>query len=790
MLINTNALFIYALCFQQFNSMTIDITTIEDFPTEYIDAFRQATNNEPLVLFHRNIHRLTEHIFSLPNLSDQMILSPSKATRYDEKIFDDLHTSNWWAEMQGNVGDEKVVIPLMVSSDATLVTGNGKKKAWPMYLTIGNVPKKYRYLKNYGASRVLAYLPVVTSLSNSSYSKWMPLCKMAVFHHCMRVIFGPFSNQQQQQQQLHSIPMTGPHGKVYSCVPMLATYSADYPEQLLLTGTRSWMNGYGCPRCLIKAEDFKKGTNISNTGIRNNDNMQSFSRSGEFGCMPINNAFWDTGFDIQKSIVVDDVHQVCGVYRHLLKFVEAILKRKPKQTNQVERRNQQLPIFSGLKRFKHGFMLSNLTNPTFDEFRTHMRLILCLVHDLIPEQCVLCLRAFVDFYIQISSKEHTMSTLKSADNYLDLFFYYLPAFQEESKMMMPKLHMLTKYTDDIKEKGPLDSYSTMHSERLHKTNAKQPSKRTNFRDAATFTRQLVRFVEDRDILFDMYGPTTTQLSTPTPHSIQHPSFTLTSQYKETVYQNINSLEQHHQNLRGLHTIVRLYLHTLTSKSTRPISIANCPQLGSEQIKTYGQLQINETNDDASIHKTHIRVGFFYNNNHNDCIRAADVTKSKVRSQFQHFFGKVYIFIEVLYNNKIHRLCIGQLFKETNLPHLTGYKTLLLMSKPRPELFVCCVEHILEKVFIVPDFGDENDDTFLLNHDVSQHSWTNASPIPYELDDGDYTGWAQIEQQGKGGDDSDVDDIMEKDGDDGNRGSDSDNDSDSADDEDLAEFVLF
>jgi hypothetical protein len=330
-------------------------------------------------------------------------------------------------------------------------------------------------------------------------------------------------------------------------------------------------------------------------------------------------------------------------------------------------------------------------------------------------------------------------------------------------------------------KGPLDSYSTMHSERLHKTNAKQPAKRTNFRDAVSFTKQLVRFVEDRDILFDIYGPlspnpVTTSVALP---STQQPLFSLTSYYKDKKFHHIDYIEQQ-QNLPGLHTHVRLYLHSLTTKSTRRISLANCKQLDTPNVTAYGQLSIAETNDDLSKCKTWIRAGFFFNNYYNDFIRAVDVTKQKLSSGFQEFYGKVVLFVEVLYDGKKYRLCIGQLFKETNVAHPTGYKTLLLMSNPRPELFVCCVEHILEKVYIVPDFGDANDDTFLLNHDVSQYAWANAAPVPYELDSDSYIGWKSDDEA----DDQDNDDDI------GSDGSDDDNNSIESEDDDLVEFSQF
>jgi hypothetical protein len=153
--------------------------------------------------------------------------------------------------------------------------------------------------------------------------------------------------------------------------------------------------------------------------------MKRYSRSGAFGCFPIDNSFWDSGFDVYDSLTTDDLHQAGGIYRHSLQFIERIIKQNRRKADLVEKRCQQLPTYTGIKKFKSGFLFSNLVNTSFDEMRQHMRLVLCLVHDQIPLQCTLCLRAFIDFFIQICSKEHTASTLKSADEYLRLFL--LPA---------------------------------------------------------------------------------------------------------------------------------------------------------------------------------------------------------------------------------------------------------------------------------------------------------------------------------------------------------------------------
>ncbi|SAL96511.1 hypothetical protein, partial, partial [Absidia glauca] len=374
---------------QPFTCTKINVRQISGFPQQHAEKFEAST--QPLVFIHRNIHRLAEQIFSAPNLAHDMILSSASAKRYDEAVFDDLYTGGWWANVERGTADDVVVVPLMVSSDATLVSNNGKNKAWPIYLTLGNVPKDKRYKKDYRACKVLGFFPVITMTTKTKYP-WMSLCKAAIFHHCLNLLMAPFSNKSNSIKKF-----AGPYGRIYNCLPVLATYSADLPEQNLLAATKSFLCGYGCPRCLIKTKDMKKGCGMV-AAARNNDNMARYAPLNKYGSFDLANAFWQTSFDIYDSLVVDDLHQLGGVYRHLLRFTEELIQQQRGKTAIVEQRCRSLPYYTGMKNFKTGFLLSSLTNPSFGELRKHMQLVLCLVYDLIPLQCALCLRAFIDFF--------------------------------------------------------------------------------------------------------------------------------------------------------------------------------------------------------------------------------------------------------------------------------------------------------------------------------------------------------------------------------------------------------
>ncbi|KAI8136632.1 hypothetical protein BJV82DRAFT_526156, partial [Fennellomyces sp. T-0311] len=117
---------------------------------------------------------------------------------------------------------------IMLSSDQTIVSGNGRHKAWPLYIKLGNIPMEYRNTEKFHASRVLAYLPVIEWKSSTSPPSWLATARIAIFHHCQSLILKPLKRLDDRHQ---AFMLKGPYGQTYPCIPALACYIADLPEQ-------------------------------------------------------------------------------------------------------------------------------------------------------------------------------------------------------------------------------------------------------------------------------------------------------------------------------------------------------------------------------------------------------------------------------------------------------------------------------------------------------------------------------------------------------------------------------
>src|SRR5260221_12160260 len=85
------------------------------------------------------------------------------------------------------------VIPVIVSSDKTQLTLFCDKMAYPIYLTIGNIPKDIRRKPSRHAQILIGYIPTtkLAGMENKSGRR----CALAnLFHACMQNVLGPIGS--------------------------------------------------------------------------------------------------------------------------------------------------------------------------------------------------------------------------------------------------------------------------------------------------------------------------------------------------------------------------------------------------------------------------------------------------------------------------------------------------------------------------------------------------------------------------------------------------------------------
>jgi len=97
---------------------------------------------------------------------------------HQERIYDELYTSDAWLEAQDNLQKlpkepgcslERVVAGLMFFSDATHLANFGTAKAWPLYMYFGNLTKYARSSPQSGACHLVGFLPSVSFVDASVF---------------------------------------------------------------------------------------------------------------------------------------------------------------------------------------------------------------------------------------------------------------------------------------------------------------------------------------------------------------------------------------------------------------------------------------------------------------------------------------------------------------------------------------------------------------------------------------------------------------------------------------------
>jgi hypothetical protein len=138
-----------------------------------------------------------------------------------------------------------------MSDQTNLTNFLGDKKAWPVYITIGNLPSARRNSPGSMAGLLLALLPVPLKFSRSSKADARQRKMNAdTLQDVFELIFAPL-----QEMAQAGIPIDCADGKVRLCFPILSAWIADHMENVALHGLKT----NACPKCEVPTHEL--GTN-------------------------------------------------------------------------------------------------------------------------------------------------------------------------------------------------------------------------------------------------------------------------------------------------------------------------------------------------------------------------------------------------------------------------------------------------------------------------------------------------------------------------------------------------
>ena len=257
-----------------------------------------------------------------------------------ERVYSEMCTGDWWWETQGKLLPGATIIPIICSSDETHLTNfSGDQKAWPLYLTIGNLDSVVRNKPSYLGYITLALLPVppkFQGISTTLDDKLRREAQAALFHVATH-IFQPLHKHTESGIQLPCAD-----GFIRHCHPVLASYIADHSEQ---TKNLHAVNQLCCPKCEVPAR--ATGQYISEPelfAMRCQQNkythkyraLQAATEKADIteiegwfrerGAHPRRNLFWDLplvdSYDLHRPDILHNLH--LGIPRPSIPFIPTV----------------------------------------------------------------------------------------------------------------------------------------------------------------------------------------------------------------------------------------------------------------------------------------------------------------------------------------------------------------------------------------------------------------------------------------------------------------------------------
>ena len=330
-------------------------------------------------------------------------------------------------------------------SDQTHLTNfSGDKKAWPVYLTIGNILSKTRNSPSKMAVVLVALLPVPPKFT-SKKTKTRSIQRQnndealdAVFS----LIFEPLEAFTKSGKAMNCSD-----GKVRQCFPVLAAWIADHAENEALHGLKRM----SCARCEVPIEslgsdatevhptrDYERYASVTEQYFDTGNEQLAASRSA-VGIKMERNVFVGLSRVVVPLLFKPDIlHNVyLGLFKHLMQWIEDFLKKHDRQ-DLFDEVWKSLPPYPGFFVPKKAYR--EVTQWQGKEMRNLGRCIVGVLASALrrptPAQqgpfrnVIRCVRALVDFSLMAQYRSHTPETLGYMERYLEAFHHYKDVFQE------------------------------------------------------------------------------------------------------------------------------------------------------------------------------------------------------------------------------------------------------------------------------------------------------------------------------------------------------------------------
>ncbi|KIO04854.1 hypothetical protein M404DRAFT_142158 [Pisolithus tinctorius Marx 270] len=222
---------------------------------DLIDIITSTFQSEQFKTFHTTPFRQCWQVSD-----DHVIDILSEAYSSPEMLHAHEDVNKLPCELDGDL--EHVVACLMLWSDSTHLTNFRDTSMWPFYMYFGNQSKYLRGKPTAMACHHVAYIPKLPDnfqdiyrghYSQVSSREILTHCKHDLFHAIWDLILDTWFMDAYQS----GIVIWCADGITRQIYPHFFSYSADYPEKVLVAGIK-FLGKCACPRCLIAKKSFSK----------------------------------------------------------------------------------------------------------------------------------------------------------------------------------------------------------------------------------------------------------------------------------------------------------------------------------------------------------------------------------------------------------------------------------------------------------------------------------------------------------------------------------------------------
>ncbi|CAI5459336.1 unnamed protein product [Closterium sp. Yama58-4] len=414
-----------------------------------------------------------------------------------ERRYTTPETGTWWNDAQEHFGWSEVVGGIILYSDVTHMSNNGRKKAWPLMMTLANISQAKRWGK--AGHTLLALLPIPPSAMTA-------VEKVILFQRCVITVLQPLLDGMDRVVLAVAVPtlpvprsglrLKDPFDDWQTVRPLLYAWVCDYPESGKISCTLSHGSRMPCSICYAAKEHLVavKARNTPRTPEQQqwivNEAAGLTSSQADpcktYSTYPVE---WDVPGTVWGNpylvIMPDIMHQAdLGMMSHI---VAVVFKMKKRRVKQMDRR---LSLIRDRTRLNHlrlpesAYFESGACVAAY-EHRAVMQVMVFVFAGLLRQPQMDAVRAYLGWYLLCCQPTgHTERSLRDLKKKTSRLVEQLQAAfpKQPSSWCLVKTHLMSHYIDSIRRAGHVTEFSTNMFEHLHGPLVKRIYRRSNKRN--------------------------------------------------------------------------------------------------------------------------------------------------------------------------------------------------------------------------------------------------------------------------------------------------------------------